>query len=174
MLTTMRRTAVPLLVLPLLLLAGCGSDDVPATDDATSTASAGPSSSAPTSSSPASSSSPSAAPQTGAGTAAGELAVELDRGEGGPPETYTLTCGPAPAGDLPDPAAACAQLAGQPDPFAELAPDIACTQLFGGPQTARVTGTWAGADVDLQLSRTDGCRISQWDRLGPLLPGPVG
>ena len=173
MLTTMRRTAVPLLVLPLLLLAGCGSDDVPPTDDATSTASAGPSSSAPASpSSPVSS--PSAAPQTGAGTAAGELAVELDRGEGGPPETYTLTCGPAPAGDLPDPAAACAQLAGQPDPFAELAPDIACTQLFGGPQTARVTGTWAGADVDLQLSRTDGCRISQWDRLGPLLPGPVG
>jgi hypothetical protein len=27
--------------------------------------------------------------------------------------------------------------------------------------------------VDLQLSRTDGCRISQWDRLGALLPGPV-
>jgi hypothetical protein len=37
-----------------------------------------------------------------------------------------------------------------------------------------VTGRWAGEPVDLQLSRTDGCRISQWDRLGALLPGPVG
>jgi hypothetical protein len=28
--------------------------------------------------------------------------------------------------------------------------------------------------VDLELTRVDGCRIAQWDGLGPLLPGPVG
>jgi hypothetical protein len=37
-----------------------------------------------------------------------------------------------------------------------------------------VTGRWGGAAVDLELSRADGCLIAQWDRLGPLLPIPVG
>ena len=38
--------------------------------------------------------------------------------------------------------------------------------------TARVSGY--GDQVDLRLSRVDGCAISQWGSLGPLLPGPVG
>ena len=163
----MRRSAVLLLALPLTVLAGCGSDAEPGDAGASPSSSTAP---APSSSSTAA---PSSTPATG-GTADGELTVELDRGEGGPAETYTLTCGTTPAGDLPDPAAACAQLAGLPDPFAPVAGDAVCTQLFGGPQTAAVSGTWAGEPVSLQLSRTDGCRISQWDRLGPLLPGPVG
>jgi hypothetical protein len=33
-----------------------------------------------------------------------------------------------------------------------------------------VLGLWNGEDVDLELSRTDGCRISQWDGLVPLVP----
>jgi len=86
----------------------------------------------------------------------------------------TLTCTDPVSGDVPDPAAACAHLRQEAEPFAPLAPDLVCTEQYGGPQTARVTGRWAGADVDLQLSRSNGCRISQWDRLGPLLPGPVG
>ncbi len=112
-----------------------------------------------------------------AGTAsapADRLVVEVDRGDGGPPERYTLTCGDVPGGDHPDPQAACAHLAARDDPFAPLAGDAVCTEQYGGPQTARVTGTWHGSDVDLALSRTDGCRISRWDSLGPLLPGPVG
>jgi hypothetical protein len=102
-----------------------------------------------------------------------QLVVELDRGEGGEPERYTVTCGETVAGDLPDVAAACAHLEGLDDPFVPVRNDATCTQEYGGPQAARVTGRWAGEPVDLQLSRTDGCRISQWDRLGPLLPGPV-
>jgi hypothetical protein len=51
---------------------------------------------------------------------------------------------------------------------------VACTQQYGGPQTANVLGRWAGEPVDVVLSRTDGCRITQWDGLGPLLPGTVG
>ena len=145
----MRRIAVPVLLLPLALLAACGG-----TTDAGG---------APASGSAAASSSP-----------ADELVVELVAEQGGAAQTYRLSCDPQPAGDLPDPAAACTQLAGQSDPFAALPADTICTQLFGGPQTAQVTGRWAGEPVDLQLSRTDGCRIAQWDRLGALLHGPTG
>ncbi|MGY1772540.1 SSI family serine proteinase inhibitor [Blastococcus sp. SYSU D00813] len=102
------------------------------------------------------------------------LTVTVDRGDGGPAEEYTLTCGDPAGGTLPDPQAACDHLAGLEDPFAPLPDDVACTEQYGGPQTARVVGTWAGEPVDLALSRTDGCRIGQWDALGPLLPGPVG
>ena len=159
----MRRVTVPVLLLPLALLAACGGDG------GTSAAGGGPAtSSAPTAGATSSSAAASGDP------ADGELVVELVPEQGEAVQTYRLSCDGQPAGDLPDPAAACAQLAGQPDPFAALSADTMCTQLFGGPQTAHVTGRWAGEPVDLQLSRTDGCRIAQWDRLGALLPGPTG
>ncbi len=41
-------------------------------------------------------------------------------------------------------------------------------------QASRVIGRWDGDPVDLELSRSDGCRIAQWDSLGPLLAIPVG
>ena len=49
-----------------------------------------------------------------------------------------------------------------------------CTQIYGGPQTARVTGTLAGRPVDRRFNRENGCRIAEWDRLqrAGLLPGP--
>jgi Subtilisin inhibitor-like len=141
-------TGAAVLVLAVLVLTGCSSG--PGDDGA----------------SPASSSPARALEE--------ELVVELDRGDGSEPERYTLTCTDPVTGDLPDAAAACAHLSAMTDPFARLPSDLICTEQFGGPQTARVTGRWAGADVDLRLSRVDGCRISQWDGLGPLLPGPVG
>ena len=45
----------------------------------------------------------------------------------------------------------------------------ACTEQYGGPATATIKGTVRGKTVDLSLSRTDGCKISQWTALGPLL-----
>jgi hypothetical protein len=56
------------------------------------------------------------------------------------------------------------------DPFAPVPEDAICTQVYDGPQTARVTGRWRGEPVDLELGRNNGCRIAQWDSLGPLLP----
>jgi hypothetical protein len=147
----MRRTAVPVLLLSAALLAACGDGGTPTVGDAAAQTSS-----------------------SAAGPVGGELVVALVPDQGAAIQTHRLSCAGEPAGDLPDPAAACAQLAGQPDPFAPLAADVVCTQLFGGPQTAHVTGRWAGEPVDLQLSRTDGCRIAQWDRLGLLLPGPTG
>jgi hypothetical protein len=58
-------------------------------------------------------------------------------------------------------------LASEPDPRR------ACTQIYGGPETARITGTIEGSAVDRRLSRTDGCRISDWERAAALIPlGP--
>jgi Subtilisin inhibitor-like len=102
------------------------------------------------------------------------LQITLDRGDGTEPEVYTLDCLCEPAGDHPAPDAACAHLAGLDEPFAPLDEDLVCTEQYGGPQTAHVIGRWNGTDIDLELDRTDGCAISQWDSLGPLLPGPVG
>ena len=162
----MRRIAVPFLLLPIAALSACGGGEASMAGSGSATAS-----------SPAAAPGPSAAPSSStasSGSADGELVVVLVPDQGEAPHSYRLTCAGTPVGDLPDPAAACAQLTGQPDPFAELPADTVCTQLFGGPQTAHVTGRWAGEPVDLALSRTDGCRIAQWDRLGLLLPGPTG
>ena len=102
-----------------------------------------------------------------------ELVVEIDRGDGSPPERYTLRCDGTPTGDHPDPEAACRDLAALEDPFAPLPTDLICTEVYGGPQTALVTGTWRGEPVDLRVARRNGCEITQWDSLGALLPGPV-
>ena len=73
-------------------------------------------------------------------------------------------------GTHPEAQAACDHLAGTTAPFAPLPDDVMCTEQYGGPQTAHITGRWRAEAVDLQLSRIDGCRIAQWDALGPLLP----
>jgi hypothetical protein len=44
-----------------------------------------------------------------------------------------------------------------------------CTQVYGGPQRARVRGTLGRRTVDRPFSRTDGCQIDDWDRAAPLL-----
>ena len=103
-----------------------------------------------------------------------DLRVEFDRGDGTEPESWTLTCAGPVEGSHPDAEAACAHLAGMTEPFAPLSADLICTEQYGGPQTAHVTGRWKGQPVDLQLSRVDGCHISQWDSLVPLVPAAVG
>jgi hypothetical protein len=153
------RSMVPLAV-PLALLAACTSGN--GGDDPAARSSSAPPPSLSTS-----------GPGKGLDAADGDLQVELDRGNGGPIERYRLLCDGAGAGTLPDADAACSRLAGLTDPFAPLPADVFCSQIFGGPQTAHVTGRWQGSSVDLRLSRTDGCRTAQWDRLGPLLPGPA-
>lgn len=105
--------------------------------------------------------------------AGGPTALEVElwpAGEGqGASVTATLTCDP-PGGDLPDPAAACAALAAEADALGPVPPDTACTELYGGPEQARITGTLDGEPVDASLSRANGCEIDRWERLLPLLP----
>ncbi|MFI5807159.1 SSI family serine proteinase inhibitor [Streptomyces sp. NPDC051561] len=87
--------------------------------------------------------------------------------------TYELDCRPT-GGTHPDAQQACERLdevtVWGKDPFAPVAPDALCTQVYGGPQTARVTGTWAGRPVDTTYRRTNGCEMSRWDGMVPLLP----
>jgi hypothetical protein len=106
---------------------------------------------------------------TSAGT---RLTVTVHPGPGRPPSTWTLTCDP-PGGTHPAAGAACAALAAAaPDPFAEVPADTMCSQIYGGPQTATVTGTWRGRPVQARFSRTDGCQTARWDSLAPLFsPG---
>ena len=103
-----------------------------------------------------------------------DLQVEYDPGDGTEPQSWTLTCVGFVEGSHPDAEAACAHLTTLEEPFAPLLPDLRCTEQYGGPQTARVLGRWNGEEVDLELSRVDGCHISQWDALGPLLAEPAG
>lgn len=105
------------------------------------------------------------------------LVVSVDPGDGSASSTWTLRCDPA-GGDHPAAAQACSWLATvpdlRPDPFDPVAPDLACTEIYGGPQTATVTGTLDGQPVDSSFSRQNGCEIARWDTALPLLVEPGG
>ena len=53
----------------------------------------------------------------------------------------------------------------------------ACTEQYGGPETAHLTGTLAGEPVDVTVTRSDGCGIADYEALfralgvEPLLAG---
>jgi hypothetical protein len=88
--------------------------------------------------------------------------------------SWTLLCNPA-RGTLARPVVACRRLADAgPKLFAPLRKDIACTQIYGGPQQARVVGTVAGARIWATFTRTDGCQIARWSRISPWLVPPGG
>jgi LysM repeat protein len=48
----------------------------------------------------------------------------------------------------------------------------ACRQVYGGPQSAHITGTIDGQSVNLTVTRTDGCGTADWQTLAPLLGDP--
>jgi hypothetical protein len=84
--------------------------------------------------------------------------------------TYHLTCEP-PGGDHPRPEVACRVLAANGGrALPPVPPDMACTQIYGGPETAHITGTWRGQPVESRLSRQNGCEIARWRALAGFLP----
>jgi hypothetical protein len=56
-----------------------------------------------------------------------------------------------------------------PQVFEPVPVDQACTMIFGGPETATVTGTFAEDTVDASFSRSNGCEITRWDQIEPVL-----
>lgn len=120
---------------------------------------------------------PSALP-SGPGKGNAELAISVVPDEGQPAVNYTLVCqGGVPAAESQHPSAdaACAALKANasllsPPPQD---PDRACTQQYGGPQKATVSGAVDGVPVESSFSRTDGCEISAWDAAKAVL-GPAG
>jgi len=87
------------------------------------------------------------------------------------PSVWKLGCNPA-RGTLRNASVTCRRLgAGGVSFFTPVRPDAACTEIYGGPQTARVVGKVAGKRIWATFSRTNGCHISRWDRVSPwLLP----
>lgn len=80
---------------------------------------------------------------------------------------------PAAGTTLPEPEAALAAVErfGEDIFFPKPGPPRLCTQQYGGPQVAVVTGTFRGRPVNATFTRTDGCEIARWKAMGPLLGG---
>jgi hypothetical protein len=108
---------------------------------------------------------------SGSGTsptaASTELVITVWPQGQGQTRKWTLTCDPA-GGSLPAARAACSRLS-----RAALRPlprDTICTQIYGGPQRARVTGRLDGEPIDARFSRSNGCEIHRWDSVRYLFP----
>ncbi|MFJ4171338.1 serine protease inhibitor [Paenarthrobacter sp. NPDC089714] len=182
-----------LAVLAIAGLTACTG--TPAPDNSTSTST--PTSSATTSATPAPSSSasssgtptqvptsvgpsepnPSLPPATpGQGNA--ELSITFLASPEATPQNYTLVCAggvPAAESKHPTAAAACEALKTYPTLLTAPVPaDQNCTMQFGGPETATVTGSVDGTEVNRKFSRTDGCQIAQWDAASVLLGASGG
>ena len=48
----------------------------------------------------------------------------------------------------------------------------ACTQIYGGPERALVTGAIGSRRIRRGFARTNGCGVADWRRAMPLLPRP--
>ena len=83
---------------------------------------------------------------------------------------WTVRCDPA-EGTHPRRAAVCRDLGRLGwQVFRPVSPDKVCTQVYGGPQVAIVSGRVDGHAVWARLSRADGCQMSRWARIPSLLP----
>lgn len=103
-----------------------------------------------------------------------EISVWPEGKDAGDPQRYTLTC-PEPSGTHPDPERACEAIYKlNAADFEPVPSDAVCTEIYGGPQQARLEGTFAGGQdvvpVALDLSRQNGCQIDLWDRFAAIVP----
>ena len=123
---------------------------------------------------------PSSAPATSSpGKGNAELAIMIKPSESEPALNYTLVCKdgvPAKESSHPSAAAACTELKDNP---AVLSPaprrtDQACTQQYGGPQEATVTGVVDDSPVDTSFARRDGCEIGLWNAAKDILVSAGG
>jgi|GEM_PF-515942 len=143
----------------VVAVAGCGSTDEPRDTTATTGTTAAPSTLPPDN--------------------ATSLTIVV--GIEGVPSIATATLSIDPAGvvagtgylERDDLAQAAAQLLDNPvaaKRLVEGAPaDQMCTEIYGGPDIATVTGTLGGAEVKTTFHRNNGCGISDWELFLPLL-----
>ncbi|HEU4909899.1 MAG TPA: SSI family serine proteinase inhibitor [Propionibacteriaceae bacterium] len=88
----------------------------------------------------------------------------------GKTSTWRLTCDPT-GGTHPDPKTACRVLRANGAAALPAVPkDKVCAQIYGGPETATITGTWRGNKIISRFARNDGCQISRWKLMEGLLP----
>jgi hypothetical protein len=95
-----------------------------------------------------------------------ELTVTVDEDGDGSAKATTTDVHCEAAGD----SEACGAVATlKPDAFEPAPGTTACTQQYGGPETATVKGTLRGKPVDAKFSRENGCTIARWDAARALL-----
>lgn len=116
---------------------------------------------------------PSSAPSTEATTL---LTVEIRQSETAEPVEYVLECSGGASGPnttLPNADEACATVQSLGADFFNALPNpnVACTQQYGGPQTASISGTVNGTQVRARFTLTDGCEISRWNAVRGILGG---
>ena len=156
-----RRTSALAVLAAVALIAGCGGDDAA---DTTTTAGATTSSG-------------------GQGIAApfAELTIEIGTAEAPAQATATLQCGEGVTGtgflaDQDAAAAACHAISSNQevkDLLLGRTPEPeACTEIYGGPDVAHITGILEGEEVDATIDRTNGCGIFRWDLLVALVGMP--
>lgn len=113
----------------------------------------------------------------GAGNA--ELAIMVKPSDTEAAQNYTLVCqGGVPSAESKHPAAepACAALKDNPSILSPATKNTAqaCTEQYGGPQTATVTGVVDETPVDATFARTNGCEISAWNAAQAVLGSSGG
>jgi hypothetical protein len=92
------------------------------------------------------------------------VTVDPDGEDAKPPRETTIRC------DAPDDSSVCRAVADVEATVFEPTPgNVACTQQYGGPQTATVRGTLRDEPVDARFSRENGCEISRWEAAAPIL-----
>ena len=113
-----------------------------------------------------------------------DLQIRYEHPEAGVSFEYGVVCGPdssevtgdsgqadvdaSEACDLLDVPEATDRLLDGPD-------DQLCTEVYGGPDTAEISGTLFDQEVDTVVDRTNGCGIADWDELlDELLPPAIG
>jgi len=147
----MRAAGPVVLALVLLALTGCGPTQTGAPD-------------------PVPSAGPTPTPTPTTTTAADDALRIVVRSAAGAASTWRLSCSP-PGGSHPDPAKACQVL---DENGASALPRVPagrqCAQVYAGPETATITGTWQGRPVTSRLSRTNSCESGRWKALEGLLP----
>ncbi|TLM75168.1 serine protease inhibitor [Pseudarthrobacter sp. NamB4] len=108
-----------------------------------------------------------------------DLTIRLREDPESPERVFRLVAGGGgiqPATTVTDPGAALAAVEkyGEDIFFPRPGPPKLCTQQYGGPQVAVVTGTFHGRTVESVFTRTDGCEISRWKAMAPLLGSAGG
>ena len=87
-------------------------------------------------------------------------------------KTWTLRCAPV-RGTLAQPRAACRNLAvGGLKLFTPVPGEAICTEIYGGPDEARIIGVVDGRHVWAKFNLTNGCHIERWNRFSPWLLPP--
>lgn len=122
---------------------------------------------------------PPSSPPPGPGRGSAELVIMVKPSDFEPAIKYTLTCkdgAPTKESRHPSAAKACEVLKNHPGVLfpQPRSKDVVCTQEYGGPQTAIVTGVVDGVPVDISFSLRDGCEISQWNAAESILGAAKG